>query len=115
MRIIITAVLLLSACAPEQKLNTIDLSGPEPKLIAPACPDWTSQSSQTFTNDNFSNFGCSTVNNFGQMVKDPMDLVHGRGSEVYPGSKTANAVKAYHNTSAPAASASVSIPSTTAQ
>ena len=108
MRILVAALLLVSACTPEQKINTIDLSGPTPKLTPPACPDWTGQSSQTFTNDEPSNFRCATVNNFGQMVKDPMDLVEGKSSEVYPGSKTANAVRAYNGTAAASSSSSTS-------
>jgi len=60
------------------KDNTIQVVVRRYLVTLPGCPDWTSDTSDTFNNDVHSNYGCATVSNLGMMVADPEDLVRGR-------------------------------------
>lgn len=78
------------------KINTIIGSETNPVVIPPKCPDWTKSGMwPNYQNVNHSNFRCSTVNNMGKMVADPMDLVRGRGDDTVEAGRTANSVNAY--------------------
>jgi type IV pilus biogenesis protein CpaD/CtpE len=76
-------LLLLTSCTSSgvEKVNVVDGHYVE----KPNCPDWSSVSwGPNLENTKSSNFGCSTVYNFGEMVLDKTDLVEGKsaGSDV---------------------------------
>jgi pilus assembly protein CpaD len=48
-------------------------------VTLPGCPDFTSRSGRTFSNQPHSNWGCATATNLGRMVAEPKDILIGRG------------------------------------
>ena len=100
--LIIFTCVTIASCAtkPTPKVNTLTDENSEVKVTPPKCPDWTSGGNAFNPQLNSSFYGCSTVNNFGKMIDDPMDMLSGKSSEYYDGQTSANAVAA--NRSAPA-------------
>ncbi len=100
----IATALLLGACSTSvsnsenrQKLNVLTDSFNEVTVQPPTCPDWTGGrfSVRNFdTQDSHSNYACATVNNYGQMIADPLDMVVGKSSDHYDGQTAGNAVAA---------------------
>jgi type IV pilus biogenesis protein CpaD/CtpE len=114
----IFVLLLLAACASQPtpaKTNLV--SSPKyPVVTPPACPDWSSQNyGVNIENKEHSNYGCSTVNNMGQMVANPNDMIKGRGNNNYNAVKTAVSVGAYQSGAQSGASSSAASASSGAQ
>lgn len=94
----------LSACVSHyettEKVNVVYDENNETAVYPPKCPDWTggNSSARPFdTQKESSNYGCATVNNYGQMVADPLDMISGKSTDSYDPQATANAVAAYHS------------------
>jgi len=64
-------------------------------VALPACPDWTGKPGRSFNNQVSSNWGCATAINFGLMVADPGDLVHGQRPGLADGERMARSVERY--------------------
>ncbi|KQN32195.1 pilus assembly protein CpaD [Sphingomonas sp. Leaf34] len=56
----------------------------------PRCPDWSRNSSDDFTANTSSNYGCASNRNLAAMVANPADLVRGA-----PGTETSDAALSY--------------------
>ena len=93
---------MLASCAskPTPKINTLTNPNSEVQVTAPKCPDWTSSGNALNPQLNSSFYGCSTVNNFGKMIDDPMEMVSGKSTNYYDGQTTANAVAANRSVAA---------------
>lgn len=102
---ILVAIFLISACATEgdkheKKVNVIYTEGGETFVKAPTCPDWSSPPS--------SNYGCATINNYGKMVADPLDLVTGKHSDYYDSIPTSTAVNTLRSSASATTNSSAS-------
>lgn len=64
-------------------------------VVLPACPDWTSEPNQSFTNRPQRNFGCASAVNLGMMIAVPSDLEHGRGLGPKEGTVSAKSIERY--------------------
>jgi type IV pilus biogenesis protein CpaD/CtpE len=101
--LIFCATIALTACVakPEPKVNVLTDVNREIVVQSPKCPDWTggldhdgSANLRNFeTQNSYSNYGCATVNNFGKMIDDPMDMISGKSTDFYDGQTTSNAVR----------------------
>ena len=65
-------------------------------VIPPNCMNWSEELGEAKGANTTSNFGCSDAINFGMMVSDPRDLVVGRPTGDYDGTRHALDVKMYH-------------------
>ncbi len=66
------------------------------KADVPNCPNWSTSSAETFSNETHSNFGCATNSNLAAMIADPEDLVRGQtGSASVDAASASRAIKAY--------------------
>ena len=90
---------LLAAGAAEAKHNFGLESTNQPvvtadRAIVPDCPNWKSagRDSAALTD---SNFGCSINSNLAAMIADPMDLIHGKSSDLPDALVSHRAVKAW--------------------
>lgn len=61
----------------------------------PACPDWTDEPENKYSNRPSNNWSCATAVNFGMMVADPGDLVRGRRAGPGDGQMLADSVNRY--------------------
>jgi len=63
-------------------------------VTLPGCPDW---SGERFTYNNVptSNWGCASATNFGLMVAEPGDILHGRGEGYADGEYAATSISNY--------------------
>lgn len=73
-------------------------------VTPPECPDWTASATRTPGNLPFSNLGCATVSNLGQMVADPQDLLQGRGNVRPDAERTSAVIQEYRAGSSASAS-----------
>lgn len=64
------------------------------RAVVPNCPNWQSAGvdSGALTD---TNYGCATNSNLAAMIADPMDLIHGKSSDVTDTSSATRAVKAW--------------------
>ena len=92
----LVSLALLSACSTyQQKVNYID-DKETPVVSIEGCPDWSKTTGGLdLSNVNSSNYGCATVNNMGQQVADPKDLIIGKSSDGADSSRTSAAVTGY--------------------
>ncbi len=60
------------------------------RAAVPRCPDWSRDSSDDFTANTSSNYGCAINRNLAAMVANPADLVRGA-----PGTETTDAALSY--------------------
>ena len=61
----------------------------------PACPNWSQPPNEGFDNQPMSNWSCATAVNFGLMLADPNDLVHGRDPGTADGEALARSIESY--------------------
>lgn len=61
----------------------------------PACPDWTGEPGANGNNRQLLNWSCSTAVNFGMMLADPSDLLHGRDPGHADGELMARSMELY--------------------
>lgn len=64
------------------------------RAVVPDCPNWKSagRDSAALTD---SNFGCAINSNLAAMIADPMDLVHGKSSDLSDALVSHRAIKAW--------------------
>jgi pilus assembly protein CpaD len=68
------------------------------KASVPNCPNWATPSSNTFSNETHSNFGCAVNSNLAAMIADPEDLVRGQpGGTVVDTASSGRAIRSYRN------------------
>jgi pilus assembly protein CpaD len=65
-------------------------------VTTPPCPNWSGQNAADFTNTPYSNFGCATATNLGEMIANPADLVSGQPLGMAAGQPAAAAVNRYN-------------------
>lgn len=64
-------------------------------VVLPRCPDWSDPPARNYNNQPYRNFGCATAINFGLMVADPEDLIHGRPLAPGDGERLARSIEKY--------------------
>jgi len=64
------------------------------RAVVPNCPNWKSAGvdSAAMTDDNY---GCAINSNLAAMIANPLDLIHGKTSDVTDTSSAARAIKAW--------------------
>lgn len=65
--------------------------------VPPACPDWSSATTNPFDNQPLPQFGCANARNLAIMVDRPEDLVHGRPLGDSSGVLAVGAIRRYNN------------------
>lgn len=95
---------LLAAGSAEAKHNFSVDSVNQPVVmtdhaVVPNCPNWKSAGvdSAALTD---TNYGCAVNSNLAAMVADPMDLVHGKSSDITDTASTVRAIKAWREAEA---------------
>lgn len=69
-----------SAIQEKMPQNRMIVSIEHLSVVTPRCPDWRLSPVTTYGNTAPANYGCASTVNFGLMVEDPHDLLHGRDS-----------------------------------
>jgi len=64
-------------------------------VVPPNCPDWSKPMTSDYSNTPMSNLGCSTTANFGMMVADPSELIHGRQPGAADADASSGAIRRY--------------------
>ena len=62
--------------------------------VVPNCPNWKSSGLDSGAVTD-TNYGCAVNSNLAAMVADPLDLVHGKSSDITDTSSAARAIKAW--------------------
>jgi len=65
-------------------------------VSVPPCPNWSGPNAADFSNMRYSNFGCATATNLGEMVANPSDLASGQPLGMAAGQPAAAAVNRYN-------------------
>lgn len=71
-------------------------------VTTPPCPNWSKRADDDFGNTGSSHIGCATTTNFGAMVANPTDLVHGQPLRPADGELSAFRVESYRGGRYPA-------------
>lgn len=82
-RFLCLALLTLAACSADPAPTTKEMRyDPQTNRFVPSapCPDWSHSASSNYDNSLHSNYGCAVVNNMGQQIADPADIVRGNGN-----------------------------------
>jgi pilus biogenesis lipoprotein CpaD len=79
-------------------------------VSTPPCPNWSGPPAADFTNMRYSNFGCSTATNLGEMVANPADLSSAQRLGMAAGQPAAAAVYRYNTDKVVLPTANSSLP-----
>ena len=66
-----------------------------------ACPDWSDNPTENYSNKDMRNYGCAYNNNLRAQVVDPEDLDNGHGQQVESGERESTIIKPYMSNTPP--------------
>jgi len=92
------ALLATGAAQAKQNFSVDSVNQPvvsADRAVVPNCPNWKSGGldSGALTD---TNYGCAINSNLAAMVADPLDLIHGKNSDVTDTNSAVRAIKAWH-------------------
>lgn len=97
---------VLAGCHTSQSQGITSKTAISPEIRQ--CPDWSSDPVSNYSNEDFSNLGCSTTHNLYMQLKDKKDYNHGRGKSGISASRDSAIMQNYMNGAGSDAAASSS-------